>query len=176
MNYFKSSLAGFGMSLIGVSLCGAKVAMEIHDRNKTTRPISHYWYSGEKWTVAQACLVNNMWSIPMAMLGAAYHDNFGRDAAKKFNEYFKSDISPYILDGAAFGAFFAIPLSLMFCQEFNLSEPWIYSLTIIQDFLVVCTAGLGAYFGDEKLTDSESNYLHLSDSLDADLQDSICPL
>ena len=146
MNYFKSALAGFGMSFIGTSLCGAKTSMCVKNQKKD------YWCGDENWTFPKAFLSNNIACIPTAMLGAAYHDYFGKDVAQKFNDYFKTDVSPYILDGAVFGSlvlFCGIP---MIASEKEIDKTFILSTFIIQGFVLGYTAAFGAYFGDEEVS------------------------
>jgi hypothetical protein len=102
----------------------------------------------ERFTFQKSFLQNNCWSIPTAILGVAYHDYFGRDVADKFNKYFNTDISPYILDGAVFGAISTlIMLSLPIASRQDLFFK--LSMCTIQGFLVGCTAAFGAYCGDE---------------------------
>ncbi len=142
MNYFKSALAGFGMSFIGTSLCGAKVYMNAKDID--------YW-CGDSWTFPKAFVINNMACIPTAMLCAAYHDYCGKDVAQKFNDYFKTDVSPYILDGAVFGSLVLFCGTPWIALEKKTDKTFILSMVMIQGFVLGCTAAFGAYFGDEVL-------------------------
>jgi hypothetical protein len=129
---------------------------ELNLANIPPSPFFNPWTSNEgAWNICKAeftfqksFLQNNCWSIPTALLGAAYHDYFGRDVADKFNKYFNTDISPYILDGAVFGAIstlIMLPLPIAFRQDLFFK----LSMCTIQGFLVGCTASLGAYCGDE---------------------------
>jgi hypothetical protein len=206
MNYFKSALAGFGMSFIGTSLCGAKMgeyllhSIDDHKNSKflknlllngvkdfvdsdgnkknhiivpenlknyiiqyqddsygisdefsnTLKPYDAW--CGSQWTFPKAFVKNNIACIPTAILGAAYHDYFGKDVAQKFNDYFKTDVSPYILDGAVFGSlvlFCGIPAIAL---ENEIDKTFILSTFMIQGFVLGCTAAFGAYFGDEEVS------------------------
>lgn len=209
MNYFKSALAGFGMSFIGTSLCGAKTGarlwfspsarrnseflklllkenvesryfsfdpedyqyfihipkelnqyIEADIKNGSysiTAEFSRFkpydaWCGDQSWTFPKSFRANNIVCIPTAMLGAAYHDYFGKDVSQKFNDYFKTDVSPYILDGAVFGSlvlFCGIPLIAL---EEEIDKTFILSMAIIQGFVLGCTAAFGAYFGDEEVS------------------------
>ena len=227
MNYWKSALAGFGMSFIGTALCGAKVGtvqyesfegkvktsvlnrlvnfdskgtptidMEAYNRlndyqlthcntgnayklnfdnfefveySNDYLPKHNFWYDKnmQHWSVAEAFLINNVLCIPSALLGAAFHDYYGKDLTKDINDYFKSDISPYLVDGAVFGGIGIVGMMLTIPYQANnivndLTEPWIYSLSLIEGFVIGAAAGFGAYFGDEttdKPYDEDSTYL-----------------
>ena len=157
MHYFKSALAGFGMSFIGTSLCGSKVS-EVIPYKKSQDYNRNYWYNSDfnKWSAGKAFLINNIWFIPTSLLGALFHDKVGRDLTPKINDYFDSDISPYLVTGGLFGGcstflMLSIP-AVIYCirdKTEALTQPWIYSLSIIQGFLIGTTAMAGAYFGDE---------------------------
>jgi hypothetical protein len=76
----------------------------------------------------------------------------GRDLTPKINDYFDSDISPYLVTGGIFTAIgtLGMGLNLIASNTFDFSQPWIYSISLIQGFLIGATAMAGAYFGDEK--------------------------
>ncbi len=151
MNYLKSALAGFGMSFIGTALCGAKTGQVLiykadhYSDNKKFNPWNY-----EEWNIPETFLQNNLWSTPTALLGAAYHDYFGRDVADKFNKYFNTDISPYILDGVPFAILAFVCDIVMHKDYISKLDPFFpLAMGIIQGFVVGCTAALGAYCGDE---------------------------
>ena len=200
MNYFKSALAGFGMSFIGTSLCGAKMGAYLeysHEDHKNSKFLKFLLLKGvliigdkqyfihipeelksyiktnkdcscsitdefskilkpydawccDSWTFPKAFIHNNAWFIPTAILGAAYHDYFGRPVADKFNNYFKTDVSSYILDGAVFGACI-VGAGIFFSNMQHIDKAFITSIAIIQGFVLGCTAAFGAYFGDEEV-------------------------
>jgi len=112
------------------------------------------WYNSnfKEWSVAKAFLINNAWSIPTSLLGALFHDKVGRDLTPKINDYFDSDISPYLVTGGIFTAIgtLGMGLNLIAFNTFDFSQPWIYSMSLIEGFLIGATAMAGAYFGDEK--------------------------
>ncbi len=232
MNYFKSALAGFGMSFIGTALCCAKMGtgyymrspyveaklqlkaqvqdyksshkiyknicsylqkddtgqifidhdykravdclaqagnfvlqdrvenkaiifilnennIKPYDKYNVPLKVNSAW-TGEWFTIPKSFLNNNILSIPTALLGAAYHDYFGRDIADKFNEYFNTDISSYILDGVSF-AILAFVCDIVMHEDYisKLDPFFPLAMCIIQGFVVGCTAAFGAYCGDE---------------------------
>ena len=142
MHYFKSALAGFSMSFIGTFLCAAMVV-------SYERKFNNPWDISKGWNFPKAFLANNIICIPTAMLGAAYHDYLGRSVADKFNLYFKTDISPYLLDTMPFGILGAIGTSYMIKDAVPRLD-FMLSLCGIRGFVIGCTAALGAYCGDEK--------------------------
>ena len=136
-----------------------------NDHLKATE--SNFWFKKDGWSVARAFLANNFWCIPTSLLGALFHDKVGRDLTPKINDYFSSEISPYLVTGGLFGVVgtlvFAILLKKAHYPLNELTKPWIYSMSLMQGFLVGATAMAGAYFGDEAQQTDE-----LSDSQTAD--------
>ncbi len=227
MNYWKSTLTGFGMSFIATALCGSKVEDGARNRYKSGVKIdcfnrllsletlsinnetlnslydygviynkvdkvlqwknfqfdayyknndfdylnNHYWCRCDGWSVAKSLPVNNLWTIPTALLGALFHDKVGRDLTPEINEYFASDISSYLVTGGLFGV---IGTGVMgdivmnsidntMIDKFGLTQPWIYCVSIIQGFLIGTTAMAGAYFGDEKIEEIASPELNFQE-------------
>lgn len=114
----------------------------------------NYWFNKDDWSVAEAFLLNNLASIPISLLGALFHDKVGRDLTPQINEAFDIDISPYLVTGGVFGGAVAVVfgIGLLIGNEpriNDLTQPWIYSLSIIEGFVYGATAMAGAYFGDE---------------------------
>ena len=90
-------------------------------------------------------------------LGALFHDKISKDITPKINDYFDSEISSYLITGGLFGAIGTLG-SGIFVQDsmgFYLTQPWIYSMSIMQGFLIGTTAMAGAYFGDETIKTHE---------------------
>ncbi len=153
MNYLKSALAGFGMSFIGTALCGAKIGMKSSANSEPFKFASFNIADPVHWNIPASFITNNIWSIPTARLGAAYHDNFGRSATDKFNKFFNTDISPYILDGIPFAILGSLGMTAYLNSisnvKFGFDKPWVYFTAIMEGYLIGCTAALGAYCGDE---------------------------
>lgn len=165
MNYLKAALAGFGMSFIGTALCGAKmgtyyelrrIKSDIYANDCPIDNNNHWFHFGfSQWNVTAAFLINNAITIPTALLGALFHDKAGRDLTPKINSYFDSEISPYLVTGGVFGILgtAGMAANLLLYNHYVLTDPtqpWIYSLLIIEGFVIGAAAMAGAYFGDEK--------------------------
>ena len=96
----------------------------------------NFWFNQSHWSVTNAFLSNNAWCIPTSLLGALFHDKVGRDLTPKINDYFDSDISPYLVTGGIFGAISTLGTGSFFYYTVSkdFSQPWIYSISIIQGF------------------------------------------
>lgn len=129
---------------------------------------SNFWFKKDDWSVATSFRINNAWCIPTSLLGALFHDKVGRDLTPKINDYFGSEISPYLVTGGLFGVVGTVSClivdKIIASYPINdLTKPWLYSLSLMQGFLVGATAMAGAYFGDEEQQAEE-----LSDSVISD--------
>ena len=208
MNYFKSALAGFGMSFIGTALCSSKCSeyQEVQYKELIKKRVLYnlFQYKDEKvvlnqekhniytdynfkfdkegyadfsefkfdeyynnnfkqheinyWlTLPRLLLIKNAYFIPTSLLGALFHDKVGRDLTPKINEYFGSEMSPYLVTGALFGGvstFLMIGIrAVVNCikgKPEELTKPFFYFNDLSLGSLLGGTAMAGAYFGDEE--------------------------